>query len=491
MAAARVQQHTAWIHERIKEAIGLDDVLVASNLAEQPSEALLREAATLLGESPEALACVNEICARVWGSSKRRAKNNKKQQPPRKSNPMAPLNCLRCGFVNRAPARAIASEEYARLEARLRATRGEWGTCAACGDALAEQLRHGDAEDASLDAAVERAARLVRYDRESASRTRVIDDQKDWYASPPYEEKRTWKPPAVTIDFAGRKVFFEAPPEPTGVAATPPDWDSRPERGTPPDGGNPREFSIVRAPADPAVDLVWGDPPALDLVAPIKLNSAAAGACELRPGMVLLRGLLSLAQQRAVVDIVEAAASWDVPTYADGARLHCRMSCFGFRWDPDANRYVEPRDPVPAPLVDLATWASRAAATVDPAVLGKSKRFHPELLLANWYAPQGRMGMHRDDAEPRETLDAGSPVVSISIGAPADFAYADDRPTDLPGAPPTPKVTLQSGDILLFGGPSRLVFHGINRVFDAHRLPRDLNLKPGRLNLTFRALRVT
>lgn len=90
----------------------------------------------------------------------------------------------------------------------------------------------------------------------------------------------------------------------------------------------------------------------------------------------------------------------------------------------------------------------------------------------------------QDKDESAESLRKGCPVVSFSIGDSAEFAYGQQR--DLLSAK---KVLLESGDVLIFGGLSRMIFHGITRVISdtsPRWLSQTTNLRPGRLNLTFR-----
>lgn len=92
------------------------------------------------------------------------------------------------------------------------------------------------------------------------------------------------------------------------------------------------------------------------------------------------------------------------------------------------------------------------------------------------------MSQDRDESE--ESLRRALPVVSISIGDTAEFLYGDERDVDK-----ADKVTLESGDVLIFGGESRHVFHGVSSI-KPDTAPKPLlnetNLRPGRLNLTFR-----
>ena len=101
----------------------------------------------------------------------------------------------------------------------------------------------------------------------------------------------------------------------------------------------------------------------------------------------------------------------------------------------------------------------------------------PEACLINLYDAGARMGAHQDKDE--AALDA--PVLSISLGAAAQFAVGGSRRGGT-----TQKLLLQSGDVLALGGPARLIFHGVEKVFaGTSPLPR-LPAGAERINLTLR-----
>jgi alkylated DNA repair protein (DNA oxidative demethylase) len=97
-----------------------------------------------------------------------------------------------------------------------------------------------------------------------------------------------------------------------------------------------------------------------------------------------------------------------------------------------------------------------------------------EACLVNVYGPKARMGLHQD----RDEDDLEAPVVSLSLGETGLFRFGG---TSRGG--PTRSIRLESGDALVFGGPSRLIFHGIDRL-----VPGTSTLLPdgGRINLTIR-----
>ncbi len=101
-------------------------------------------------------------------------------------------------------------------------------------------------------------------------------------------------------------------------------------------------------------------------------------------------------------------------------------------------------------------------------------RHPPEACLVNFYDAAAKMGMHQD----RDEQDFDAPVVSVSLGDSAVFRIGGAT-----RGGPTQGVTLRSGDVLTFGGPARLAFHGVTKV-----LPGSSTLLPqgGRINLTLR-----
>jgi DNA oxidative demethylase len=103
----------------------------------------------------------------------------------------------------------------------------------------------------------------------------------------------------------------------------------------------------------------------------------------------------------------------------------------------------------------------------------------PEACLVNFYNADAKMGLHQD----RDEKDFTAPVVSISLGDTALFRWGS---TTRGGK--TQSVKLESGDVLVMGGESRLCFHGIDRVYlGTSNLLKD----GGRINLTMRRVTKT
>lgn len=199
------------------------------------------------------------------------------------------------------------------------------------------------------------------------------------------------------------------------------------------------------------------------------------------PGAVLLKHYLSLDRQRTLAarcqGILDGPAGGYVPIVRGGGRMRVRMVCLGKHWNPLTYRYESTRadhdhlpvGPVPPDWVELAQ-AIAAEAGFD---------VRPDICLINWYGADGRMGLHQDKDESRAAIDAGIPVISLSLGDTARFQFGGARRRD-----PVDTLRLESGDAFVFGGPARLRYHGVSRI-EPGTAPRLLELA-GRFNLTFR-----
>lgn len=202
---------------------------------------------------------------------------------------------------------------------------------------------------------------------------------------------------------------------------------------------------------------------------------------EIYPGAVLLPQFLSRREQRELVeqcrDIGTGATGWYVPTVRGGGQMRVRMVCLGRHWNARTYHYEACRadhDGRPAPPLPPA-WSSLAARIAEAAGM----RLAPDVCILNYYDAAGKMGLHQDKDERHETLEAGIPIVSVSLGDTAKFLVGGLRRRD-----PKAMVPLASGDGFVLGGPSRLRFHGVAAIVP-HTGPAELGLT-GRLNLTFR-----
>ncbi|MCK0197474.1 alpha-ketoglutarate-dependent dioxygenase AlkB [Ancylobacter sp. 6x-1] len=135
----------------------------------------------------------------------------------------------------------------------------------------------------------------------------------------------------------------------------------------------------------------------------------------------------------------------------------------GYRYQPFHPESGRPWPAMPATLTAL--WA-QLAPDAPP----------PEACLINWYDPAARMGLHQD----RDEEEFGAPVVSVSLGDTGVFRIGGTARTAA-----TRSIRLASGDVLMLSGPSRLAFHGIDRIVADSSLLKQ----GGRINLTLRRVR--
>jgi alkylated DNA repair protein (DNA oxidative demethylase) len=170
--------------------------------------------------------------------------------------------------------------------------------------------------------------------------------------------------------------------------------------------------------------------------------------------------------------------------------MSVQIACLGWHWYPYRySRTVDDGDGRPVPpfppwLGDLTRRAVRDALSVDGGIMGEGpdgtdgavEAYRPDVALVNWYGPGARMGMHadRDERSP-------SPVVSFSLGQTCTFRFGSPAGRGRPWT----DVVLESGDLFVFGGPSRLAYHGVPGLVPGTGDP-DLGLDHGRFNITVR-----
>jgi alkylated DNA repair protein (DNA oxidative demethylase) len=175
----------------------------------------------------------------------------------------------------------------------------------------------------------------------------------------------------------------------------------------------------------------------------------------------------------AEVKAVAAQAPFRRMETPGGFRMSVAMTNCGVGWITDRRSYrYDPLDPetkkpwpgIPRPLAALAAHAAKAGGYPD---------FEPDACLINRYEPGTRLTLHQD----RNERDFAQPIVSVSLGLPAVFLWGGPKRTDRPK-----RMRLTSGDVVVWGGASRLFFHGIDRLLRGD----DPVLGQTRINLTFR-----
>jgi alkylated DNA repair protein (DNA oxidative demethylase) len=201
---------------------------------------------------------------------------------------------------------------------------------------------------------------------------------------------------------------------------------------------------------------------------------------QLHPGTFLFQSSLSPDEQRRLWRECEALASGPVPMYTPtvrgGRKMSVGMLCLGKHWNGLTYQYEDRRSDfdglavpeIPSRFADIARGAAEDAGFT----------IQPDLCIMNYYADGAKMGVHQDKDERPETIAAGIPIVSVSLGDEARFVVGGVSRRD-----PTFPVLLKSGDVVVMGGPSRLRYHGITRILSG-TAPQGTG--PGRFNLTFR-----
>jgi alkylated DNA repair protein (DNA oxidative demethylase) len=175
----------------------------------------------------------------------------------------------------------------------------------------------------------------------------------------------------------------------------------------------------------------------------------------------------------AVMEITAAAPFRNMVTPGGFQMSVAMTNCGRAGWVTDRKGYryesVDPMTgrlwpPMPRSFQRLAAAAAGAAGFAC---------FEPDACLINRYEWGTRLSLHRDENE----RDLTAPIVSVSLGLPAIFLFGGDSRRDLPR-----RIRLQSGDVVVWGGPTRLVYHGVAP------LPEGDDPLTGRcrINLTFR-----
>lgn len=200
---------------------------------------------------------------------------------------------------------------------------------------------------------------------------------------------------------------------------------------------------------------------------------------ELASGALLLAGFAQPLESALIADvnaIIERAPFRHLIT-PGGHRMSVAMTnCGRVGWVSDRTGYRydaidldsgRPWPPMPPAFADLAARAAAKAGFAD---------FRPDACLINRYEPGAKLSLHQD----KDELDFNAPIVSVSLGLPATFLFGGLNRNDK-----TARYRLTHGDVVAWGGPARLAYHGVMPLADGeHPL-----LGAQRINLTFRKTR--
>jgi alkylated DNA repair protein (DNA oxidative demethylase) len=196
----------------------------------------------------------------------------------------------------------------------------------------------------------------------------------------------------------------------------------------------------------------------------------------LAPGAAVLRGFALADEAALLADMRRITAQVPLRQMVTpgGFRMSVAMTnCGSLGWVSDISGYRydaadpttgQPWPPLPASFLRLAHGA---------AALAGFEGFVPDGCLINRYEPGAKLSLHQD----KDERDHSAPIVSVSLGLPAVFQFGGNKRTDQ-----TVRVPLEHGDVVVWGGPSRLRYHGVLQLRHGHH-PL---LGEQRINLTFR-----
>ena len=200
---------------------------------------------------------------------------------------------------------------------------------------------------------------------------------------------------------------------------------------------------------------------------------------EIAEGAVLLRGFALPFEAELIAALREIAeqAPFRHMSTPGGHQMSVAMTnCGNAGWVTDRSGYrydgADPQSGKPWPSMPSSFQSLAADAAAEAGFAG----FAPDACLINRYEPGAKMSLHQD----KDELDFGAPIVSVSLGLPAIFMFGGLKRSDKPR-----RFRLEHGDIAVWGGPSRLFYHGVAPLAEGNHPA----MGPQRLNLTFRKIR--
>jgi len=193
-------------------------------------------------------------------------------------------------------------------------------------------------------------------------------------------------------------------------------------------------------------------------------------------GAVLLRGFARPfeAELLPALRVIVKQAPFRHLVTPGGHRMSVAMTnCGSVGWVSDNTGYrydaIDPDSGQKWPAMPPVLQRLAADAADDAGFKG----FEPEACLINRYVPGAKLSLHQD----KDELDFGAPIVSVSLGLPAVFLFGGPKRADKPV-----RYRLEHGDVVVWGGPSRLFFHGVAPLADGEHAIMGRQ----RINLTFR-----
>ena len=211
------------------------------------------------------------------------------------------------------------------------------------------------------------------------------------------------------------------------------------------------------------------------------LSPGARPRREIAPGAVHVPSWLTMEQQQWLAERFREWAAGPVPIRAAKVRGHSmsvQTVCLGWHWQP--YRYTrEAGDVNGRRVLPFPEWMVRLGRRAVAAATGDERAgdgYAPDAALVNFYDQNARLGMHQDKDE-----RSAEPVVSLSVGDACTFRFGNTRDRGRPYE----DVPLASGDLFVFGGPSRFAYHGVTRVHPG-TAPAGCGLAEGRINITMR-----
>ena len=196
----------------------------------------------------------------------------------------------------------------------------------------------------------------------------------------------------------------------------------------------------------------------------------------LEEGAVVLRSFVVAEAPSLIEEVqrVSQSASFRHLVTPGGYTMSVAMTnCGRVGWVSDRTGYrydrIDPCTGIPWPSMPSAFLDIAASAAAEAGFA----RYDPDACLINRYSPGAKLSLHQD----RDEKDAWAPIVSVSLGLPATFLWGGKRRSD-----PVRRLRLESGDVVVWGGPARFAYHGVAPLADGqHPLTGTT-----RINLTFR-----